>query len=64
MTRKMYWGIAILILLLGTAAVYIIMHEIADNRDLTKLLEEADNLESGLSNNRYLTSQLRKNPQM
>lgn len=45
MTRKMYWGIAILILLLGTAAVYIIMHEIADNRDLTKLLEEADNLE-------------------
>ena len=64
MTRKMYWGIATLILLLGTAAVYIIMHEIADNRDLTKLLEEADNLESGLSNNRYLTSQLRKNPQM
>lgn len=40
MTRRMYWGFAILILLLGTAAVFIIQHERAENRQLAK--EKAD----------------------
>ena len=62
MTRKMYWGITILILLLGTAAVYIIMHEIADNRDLTKLLDEADNLEKQIKQQPVSNSSTEKKP--
>lgn len=46
MTRRMSWGFAILILLLGTAAVFIVIHESAENRKLTKLLVEAENLEN------------------
>ncbi len=44
MTRKMYWGIVILILLIGTAAVFIIMHEIAENRELKDQLAEMEKL--------------------
>lgn len=44
MTRKMYRGVAILILLIGTAAVFVIMHEIAANRELNKDLSEAQKL--------------------
>lgn len=46
MNRKMIWGVALLIVLLVSAGVYVILHEIADNRELTKLLEEAENLEN------------------
>lgn len=42
MTRRMYWGVAILILLLGTAAVFII--EIAENRQLKEQLAEAEKI--------------------
>lgn len=34
MTRKMYCGFAILILLIGTVAVFVIQHEMAENREL------------------------------
>lgn len=44
MTRKMYWGLAFLILLLGAAAVFIIQHEIAENRELKKQLAETQKL--------------------
>lgn len=44
MNRKMYWGVAILIVLLGTAAVFVIMHEVAENRDLKDQLAEAERL--------------------
>ena len=44
MTRKMYWGFAILILLMGTAAVFIIMHKIAENRELKDQLAEMEKL--------------------
>ena len=40
MNRKMYWGVALLILLIGTAAVFVILHELAENRQLAK--ENAD----------------------
>ena len=43
MNRKMYWGVAILILLIGTAAVFIIQHELADHRQLA---EESADLEA------------------
>lgn len=42
MKRKMYWGVALLILLIGTAAVFIIQHELADHRQLAI---ESDDLE-------------------
>ena len=44
MKSKMYWGLAILILLLVTAAVFVILREIADNRDLNDQLTEAEEL--------------------
>ena len=44
MTRKMYWGVAILILLIGTAAVFIIQHELAENRKLKDQLDDAQKL--------------------
>lgn len=40
MTRKMYWGLAILILLIGTAAVFVIQHEMVENRELKDQLVE------------------------
>ncbi len=42
MKRKMYWGVTILIILLGTAAMFIIMHELAENRPLKVQVEEAE----------------------
>ena len=44
MNRKMYWGVAILILLIGTAAVFIIQHELAVNRTLNEQLKKAEEL--------------------
>ena len=44
MNRKMYWGIAILILLLGTAALFIIINEFAKDSELNVQLEEAEKL--------------------
>ncbi len=44
MTRKMHWGLAFLILLLVTAAVFVILREIADNRELDTQLTEAEEL--------------------
>lgn len=40
----MTWGLATLILLLVTAAVFVILREIADNRELDKQLAEAEEL--------------------
>lgn len=40
MTRKMYCGFAILILLIGTVAVFVIQHEMAENRELKDQLVE------------------------
>lgn len=42
MNRKMYWGVAILILFIGSAAVFIIQHELADHKQLAI---ESDDLE-------------------
>ena len=39
MNRKMYWGVAILILLLGTSSVFIIQHELTEHREKTVLVE-------------------------
>ncbi len=44
MKRKMYWGVALLILLLGTAAVFVIQHEVAENSELNDQLEGAAEL--------------------
>ncbi len=44
MNRKMYWGVAILILLIGTAAVFIIQHEQAENSKLEVQLNDAQKL--------------------
>ncbi len=44
MKRKMYWGVAILILLLGTVAVFIIQHELAENSKLNDQLKDAAKL--------------------
>ena len=44
MKSKMYWGLAIFILLLVTTAVFVILREIADNRDLNDQLTEAEEL--------------------
>ena len=44
MTRRMYWRIAILILLLGTAAVFIIKHEMSENHGLKGQLKEEEKL--------------------
>ena len=44
MTRRMYWGITILILLLGSAAVFIIVNERAENSKLNDQLEDAAEL--------------------
>ncbi len=44
MRTKVYWGLGVLILLLGAAAVFIIQHEIAENRELKKQLAEAKKL--------------------
>ncbi len=44
MKRKMYWGVALLILLIGTATVFIIQHELAENSKLEVLLYEAQKL--------------------
>ena len=44
MIRKMYWGFAILILLIGIAAVFIIQHEISENRELKDKLAELEAL--------------------
>lgn len=44
MNRKMYWGVAILILLLGTAAVFIIVHELAEHHELNVQLDDAQKL--------------------
>lgn len=44
MKSKMYWGAAILILLLVTASVFVILREIADNRELNDQLTEAQKL--------------------
>ena len=44
MKSRMYWGVAILILLLVTAAVFVILREIADNRELNDQLTEAQKL--------------------
>ena len=44
MKSRMKWGVAILILLLVTAAVFVILREIADNRELNDQLTEAEEL--------------------
>lgn len=44
MTRSMYWGLAILIFLLGMVAVSIITYEIAESQKLKKQLAEAEKL--------------------
>lgn len=44
MTRRVYWGIAILILLFGTTVTFIIQQEITENRELEKQLSEAQKL--------------------
>ena len=44
MTRSMKWGVAILMLLLGTAAVLIVMNEVAENRELEKEITDAQKL--------------------
>ena len=44
MTRRMYWGVAILILLLGTAAVFIIVNERPENSKLNVQLDDAEKL--------------------
>ena len=44
MTRKMYWGVAIFILLLGTAALFIIINEFAKDSELKVQLKEAEEL--------------------
>ncbi len=44
MKSKMYWGLTIFILLLVTAAVFVFLREIADNRELDTQLTEAEEL--------------------
>ena len=44
MKSRMKWGVAILILLLGAAVVFIIQHEIAENRELKEQLAESQKL--------------------
>ncbi len=44
MKRRIYWGVAILILLLGTAAVFVIMPKLAENSELNEQLKEAEEL--------------------
>ncbi len=44
MNRRMYWGVAILILLIGTAAVFIIQHKLAENSKLNVQLDDAEKL--------------------
>ncbi len=44
MKRRMYWGVAILILLLGIAAVFVIIPKLAENSELNKQLKEAEEL--------------------
>ena len=44
MKRRMYWGVAILILLIGTAAVFIIQQELAENSKLNERLADAQKL--------------------
>lgn len=50
MNRKMKWGLAILIILLGTATVLIIQHERAEIRELQRQLAESNKLrETGIN---------------
>ena len=42
MNRKMYWGVAILILLLGTATLFIFINEFAKDSELDVQLKEAE----------------------
>lgn len=49
MNRKFYWGIATLIILLGTAGVFIIVNELAENRELEKQFAEAEKLENRIN---------------
>lgn len=44
MKSRMYWGVAILILLLVSAAVFVILHETAENRELNNQLAEVEKL--------------------
>ena len=44
MTYRMYWGLPILILLIGTTAVFIVMHEIVEHREVQKEITEAQEL--------------------
>ncbi len=44
MNRKMYWGVAIFILLFGTAALFIIINEFAKDSELDVQLKEAEEL--------------------
>lgn len=44
MKSRMYWGVAILILLLVSAAVFVILHETAENRQLNEQLADAEKL--------------------
>ena len=50
MNRKMYWGIAALIILLGTAFVFIMLRNQAEIRELKRQLAEAEKLlETGIN---------------
>lgn len=44
MTRRVYWGVAILIILLGIASVFIIQHEHVKDSELDVQLKEAEDL--------------------
>ncbi len=44
MNRKIYWGIAILIMIISTAAVFLIRHELAEHRELNHQLEDVEKL--------------------
>lgn len=44
MKSRMYWGVAILILLLVTAAVFIIVNKVAEDRELEVQLKEAEKM--------------------
>lgn len=54
MTRRVYWGVAILIILLGIVSVFIIQHEHVKNSKLQDQLKEAEKLANQIKQQQVL----------